>query len=115
MLLNVTERLTLLQALPKEGNFITLKIVRKLREDLSFTEDEHIKFNITGSGKEYMDENGKKSIVPPGQIRFKNEEAEIQIGKKATEIIVECLGKLDKQNKLTEAHYSLYEKFIGDE
>ena len=34
--LSVYERLVLLNILPKEGNFITLKIIRQLREDLSF-------------------------------------------------------------------------------
>ena len=43
-----------------------------------------------------------------------NEEREIVIGEKATDIVIESLEKLDKESKLTERHFTLYEKFVKE-
>lgn len=98
--LNVFERLILLNILPKEGDFTTLKIVRKLREDLSFSEEEHKKFNLKQDGPTvtWNTEADKPKEIP--------------IGEKATDVIVDALKKLDKEKKLTDQHFTLYEKFI---
>jgi hypothetical protein len=103
MLLNTFERLILLNILPREGDFTTLKIVRKMREDLSFSEQEHKDLSIT--------------IGEKGQVKWKTEadrDVEISIGEKATDIIVSVLKKLNAEKKLTEQHFSLYEKFVGE-
>jgi len=42
------------------------------------------------------------------------QEAEIEITEMGMELIKEELKKLDKQSKLKEEHFSLYEKFIED-
>ena len=100
MLLSVGERLVLLSVLPVEGNFLTLKLMRELKENLSFTEDEHKYYNFKqAEGKVEWDND--------------NQEKEIPIGEKATDIVVDALKKLDEQKKLHMEHYSLYEKFIG--
>ena len=44
--LTVRERLLLLQILPRQGDLTTIKIVRRLREELSFDEDEHRQLNF---------------------------------------------------------------------
>lgn len=101
MELGVFDRLILLNILPKEGDFTTLKIVRKLREDLSFTEAEHKALQFQQN---------------EGTIKWQTEAdipKEIQIGEKATDIIVEVLKKLDKDKKLTDQHVSVYEKFVS--
>ncbi|MDD5510903.1 MAG: hypothetical protein PHI12_08835 [Dehalococcoidales bacterium] len=101
MQLGVFDRLILLNILPKEGDFTTLKIIRKLREDLSFTEDEHKALNF---------------VQEEGNIKWQTEAdipKEILIGEKATDIIVEVLKKLDKDKKLTDQHVSVYEKFVS--
>ena len=46
MKLNVSERLTLLQGLPQEGNFLTLKIIRDLTEVVGLNEKEFKEFGI---------------------------------------------------------------------
>ena len=46
MKLDVGERIRLLGILPEKGNLLTLKIVRELRDDLSFSEKEHKDFKI---------------------------------------------------------------------
>lgn len=48
--LTVLERLLLLQVLPQRGSFTTLRIVRQLQNDLSFSEDEHRMFGIVDEG-----------------------------------------------------------------
>lgn len=100
MELNILERLILLQILPKEGNFVTLNIVRDLQSSLSPNEEEIKEFEIK-QVKEQITWN-EKAIIPK----------EIKIGEKATDIIVEALEKLDKENKLNVQHMSIYEKFI---
>ena len=107
MLLTVNERFVLLEILPREGSFATLKIVRKLRESLSFTEQELKDFDI------------KESLLPDGRVSIqwdntKVKDAPIAIGEKATDIIVGALKKLDQDGKLTDREYSLYGKFIGE-
>jgi hypothetical protein len=102
MKLNVFERVTLAGILPSEGNFATLKILRVLKEDLSLTEEEFKEFEVVQEGN-LLNWNAKG-----------NEEREISIGEKATDIVVEALTKLDKENKLTMNLYSIYNKFLID-
>ena len=99
MILNVLDRVTLLGVLPEQGDFVTLKIVRQLRESLSFTEEELRELKITQS-EDRINWN-------PSADKGK----EIQIGEKATDIIVGALKQLNDQKKLTQQHYDLYEKF----
>jgi len=98
--LSVLERLVLLSILPKEGNFVTLKLLRKLRENLSFDEGEIKELNFAQDGD---------------QVRW-NEKAnitkQISIGEKMTDLVCEALKKLDDEKKLREDHFSLYEKFV---
>lgn len=100
MELGVFDRLILLNILPKEGDFTTLKIIRELRETLSFTEAEH-------KALQFKQEEGN--------IRWQTEAdkpKEIKIGEKATDVIVGVLKDLNDKKKLTDQHFSLYEKFI---
>lgn len=100
--LSVMERLVLLNILPKEGDFTTIKLLRKLRENLSFDEEEH---------KELM-------FVQDGdQVRWNEGIAltkQIQIGEKQSDIIHDALKKLNDGKKLTDQHFSLYEKFVAN-
>jgi len=100
MKLNVSERLTLLQVLPQEGNFLTLKIIRDLTSILAMDDEEFKEFEIK------QNEN---------QVTWNQkglEEREIEIGEKATDIIVDALKKLDEAKKLKQRYLSLYEKFV---
>lgn len=105
MELNVKERAELMSILPPQGNFSILKIVKNLQMALSLTEEEHkyygVKYIETNEGPRV--EWNQKGL----------EEKEIEIGERATDLIVEQLEKLDKEKKLTQDHYSLYEKFLG--
>jgi len=115
MKLNLMERFTVLQILPTEGNFATLNIVRKLQEALAPTEDEYTEFGIKGPGEEFIEEDGTVTIIPEDKTRWNTvgaEEREIEVGEKASDIVVEALNKLDKEKKLTPQHLTVYEKFV---
>ena len=100
MKLEVLERILLLNLLPKEGDFITLKVIRDLQNALSFSEKE-IK-DLVLETKE-----GRVTWKPDKAV-----EKEIEIGEKATDVIVGALKKLNDDKKLTQEFFSIYEKFI---
>ena len=100
MKLNVLERLILLSILPKEGNFTTLKIIRKLRETLSFSEEEH-------KALKFKEEDGRLFWDSSYEAL-----KDIHVGEKAEDVIVSTLKKMDEEKKLTDEHFSVYEKFI---
>ena len=116
MKLNVPERLILLQIVPKEGNFLTLKVVRDLTSTLAMNDEEFKEFNILQGKSQPTPEEPEGKEVDPNTITWNLtgiEEREVEIGEKATDIIVEALKKLDENKKLEQRHLSLYEKFIG--
>ena len=100
MILNTLERLMLLGTLPKEGDFTTLKIIRKMREDLSFSEEEHARLNF------------KTTDVGMAWDASGDQPRDFSFGEKATDLIASALKKLNAEKRLTEDHFSLYEKFV---
>ena len=98
MILNVPDRLVLLSIIPKEGGYTTLKILRELRMNLGFTEEELKEWGIE-------QEDTLVNWEVPG-------ETEIPIGETASGIIVDRLRELDNNNKLEEHMMDVYEKFI---
>lgn len=100
MKLNVSERVTLLSCLPEQGDFVTLKIVRKLREALAFDEDEISRMNV-------KQDDGRITWNPAA-----DEGKDVVVGEKAHDIVSDCLRKLDQEKKLTAQHCSLYELFV---
>jgi len=101
MLLSVVERLTLLSILPEQGNLTTIKIVARLREDLSFDEAEHTALNFRPS------DDGKQLLWnAAGMV-----EKDVEMGPKAMGVVYDALKALDEQEKLTAQHIPLCEKF----
>jgi len=100
--LTVAERLTLLGTIPQEGNYLDMKILRKFRESLSFTEAEQklLEMRAPEDGRVYWEQE-------------KDPNKAVYFGRRMEAIIVESLQKLNQENKLTEAHMSLYEMFVG--
>lgn len=135
--LNVLERLTLNGLLPKEGSFMNLKLLRLTKEDLSFNEEENkaLQFrtdqgpngpmiiwnNIVLKNKETGDIVKAPSDILV-QMANKDPEAfeaspacpdkEFIFGEVIEKLIIKALKDLDKAEKITEEHYSLYEKFM---
>ena len=86
--------------LPPEGSFVTLRIIRETSLILGLNEEELKKYNVQQKGdKAHWNAKGM-------------EEVEIDIGERAFTMICEALEKLDKEKKLIQNHYSLYEKFV---
>lgn len=144
MELTILERIKLLEVLPKEGDLLTLKILRKLRESLSFSEDELKTF---GAVYEYAcphiatDKDGKRDkclnigfftappkcgkhnipMQPTGQMNISippqviNKVKEIHMGTHALTIASNALKRLNDNQQLTEGLVSLYEKFFPPE
>lgn len=100
MLFSVPERLTVLSLLPQEGNFLTLALMRKLREALSFDEKELKEFSIVEANNRVTWDNNAAA------------DKEIEVGDSMNALIVDRLKELDKAKKLTNAHVTLYEKFV---
>ena len=99
--LNLSERLTLLNLIPKENNFSTLRIVRKFTKDVGISDEEHKEFGIKQEGEKISWEPKKAG-----------KEKEFEIGEIANFLIVEALKKLDQTKKLDQVHYTIYEKFV---
>ncbi len=100
MKLSVPERFAMLNLLPQAGSFVILKLMRVFREALSFDDDEVERFEIKHEADRVT---WNKSQVA---------DKEIEIGSAIRGVIVETLTKLDETGRLTDAHVSLYEKFL---
>ena len=101
--LRVLDRLALLSILPAQGNFVTLKAVRVLREMLSnYTDEEReaLAFKVEDNGSMHWQETADTGWD------FSLNGAEV-------ELIVGALRKADREQKLTEDHMGAYEKFMG--
>jgi len=96
------ERVVVMSLLPPEGNFITLKIVRDLQAELAPSEEEA---KIAGL-----------EDLPTGGVKAENwflvVEKEIVFGDIALGLVVDALKKLDEEEKLTNDHFTVYEKFV---
>jgi hypothetical protein len=102
MELSVLDRLMLLNILPKNGDVTTLRIVRQLNEDLSFSEEEHAALGFE---------------VLEGQVKWKTEgdpHKDIEIGPRAWTLICDTLERLSKEKDLTLDQLVLYDKFIPE-
>lgn len=141
--LTIGERFGLFQFLPNEGDIVTFKELRKLRETLNPTskEDEEYGFKygfrcphteMQEDGKKFRCEFEELAEVSPrcpihneicvqtGTLTWKPEmalaEKEIFFSKLSMKIITEALKKASEEKKVNEANYSLFVKFgIKDE
>jgi len=101
MKLSVNDRIILLGIIPLQGDFTTLKIIRDMRDELSFTEEDHKKLKFRQEETMVYWEDGL-------------EEKEINFGEKATDIIKDAFWKLDSQKELRIEHMELYEQFTKE-
>ena len=103
MELTVAERVRILDMLPQQGDFVTLRIIRDLQGDLSFSEEEIKEWDV-----QYQ----------AGRVLWDEEKAglkDIAVGERASEIIADALRKLDSENKLHIGQIDLFEKFVKTE
>lgn len=102
MKLKVADRIRLLSILPEKGNLLTIKIVRELRENLSFSEKEHKDFGLKGLGDRIVWDDDK------------DKGKKVLIGDQAKEVIEKSLRDLNEKDELTVPDIGLWEKFIGE-
>lgn len=102
--LKVIDRLTILQILPNESDLMTIRIVRSLQDELSFTEEEHSKLNFVVNNN-VTNWDDSTDILK----EFKFAPKALSIIKKA---FSDFVLKLDKEGKLTNQFLSVAEKFI---
>jgi hypothetical protein len=98
----IPERIGLLSILPREGDITTIRLVRELRESLSFTEEENQKHNIR------LD-NGMLTYNNIGETP-----KEFEVGDTMKSLISKSLKDLDKEKKLIESHIPIWEKFVDE-
>jgi len=103
MLLNVKQRLLLLNILPDEGNYDTLKIVRDQQNLLSFNEEELKRLGIRREGEMYQWNEAA------------DEPVDISIGEMASNMIKMALRQLDARGQLKVEFLPLYEHFVEGE
>ena len=129
MNLDVFERLVLQGILPQEGSYITLKLVRKLRESLSFSEKEiaDIDFRNHWICPKCQKVDLSADVIkcpdcalymkPAGQVTWDEQKAkgvvkDVHMGAAMATLCVTVLKKLSDEEQLKEHHISLYEKFV---
>ena len=103
MTLTIKERLLLLNALPREGDITTIRILRQLRESLSFSEEDHTRLGIKLTSEGHI--NWSKDVP---------QDTEVEIGHKAATEIEKVLRELSVQKKLAEEHLTLWDKFCPE-
>ena len=129
MKLTVLERIMLQEILPKEGDFITIKLVRKLREALAFSEKEiaEVEFRthwkcpkcqkVELSTEVIKCEDCDMYMRPAGEVTWDDDKAkkvvkDVFMGNKMLSLCESTLKKLSDEGKLTEQHMSLYSKMV---
>ena len=103
MILSTKERLVLSMIMePQAGRFDALKLIRKFREDLSFSQDEIKEINLRQEDA--------------GNFRWDKElTKDVDIGEITMGIIKKQFQKLDREERLQEDHLDLFMKFTQGE
>lgn len=101
--LTVKQRINLQSILPEQGDFLTIKMIRVLREELSFSQKEHdlLQFvNHPNGSVEWSPKIAKKVIKT------------VEIPETIVSTIKEILEKANVAKQITEAHLDFYEMFM---
>jgi hypothetical protein len=107
MILDVHERLALLNMLPSEGNYAALKTIRRAREMLSFTPGE-----MKTLGMETLNTPDGKANVKWDPEKAGEVVRDCPIDEYTTNLFRAELAKLEDKDKLTDSTTSIYEKFV---
>lgn len=136
--LNLLERVCILQILPIESDFLTLKIVHDIVAQVGITDEEFIEFGIKEVKVMKCRDCGKESLIPeakkqkfwfcPGcgskegaEINHfgwndkGKEPKEFEFGDKAVEVISNILKGLNDHKKINDQNFELFQKFGGEE
>lgn len=100
--LGVQERLLLMQALPLQGNILTVRQVRELRQLLEFNDAEVVEFGLKTCGEDGADLQWSSSRA-----------VSMGLTPVFVKLIVETLVALDKRKELRVEHLGLFDQFVG--
>ena len=104
MLLKIAERIMLYSLLPKMGDVVSLRTIRDLQQELSFSDDERTAINL--------------EIKPNGLVSWKLEaefEKDVLFSDFAISIICEALNQADKKKSLGIELLDLYDRFMQEQ
>lgn len=104
---------------PAQGNRYMYKMIDDLAKSLSFTEKELKKIGVKTGGEEFIDDNGKKIIVEPGQVMWnpkKDKEGEItiEVPEFLVNRIVSEFERQDAKHLLKKEAVPIFDKFIAE-
>ena len=102
--LTLSERLQIIEILPREGNIVTLRLIHDLKMKLSPTPEEISKFKIIQTKQNEVQFSSEANAVPTN-IKFLPAELEL-IRKQLTE--------LSNQNKLSVNQIGIYDLFFKE-
>ena len=107
MELTIGERFMLLNMLPVQGDIATIKIVRNLREELSFSEKEHQEYKIQSTP-----DGSRRALFTwdPSKSSAAKDVEIVGVGRK---LIIDALQRMETEKSLTESHVSLWDKFMN--
>jgi hypothetical protein len=101
--LTVKQRIDLQSILPKEGDYTTIKMVRVLRESLSFNQEEHDKLKFVTKSNGGIEWDGTKADECTKEINI-------------PEVIVSQIKKIletaNTSKKMRETHIDFWEMFM---
>ncbi len=103
MLLEVNERLALMELLPREGDYAAIKTLRRAREMINFTPEENEELDFKNKGNNILVwdvEAGEKMV------------RDIPVDEWTSNTIRDILINLSNDKKLSDMQYSLYVKFV---
>jgi hypothetical protein len=104
--LNIFERFTLLDLLPKEGHYADLMTLRRAREILAITAEEKHALNYSEK------DDGQSKIAFFDVTKALEMEKDLPVDEWTTRTVQNILAKIEKDGKLSERLLSLYEKFV---
>ena len=103
MNLSIKERLIILNILPNQETYANMLVVRDLKAQVGFSEEDHRHFEI-------VEEDGNVTWNPE-----KTETKDIAIGITAFEVIKKAFRKIDSDGGITVDFMDIYKRFVEDE
>ncbi len=106
MKLEIHERLALLELLPKTGDYVALKTIRRAREMIGITPEEQAKLNFRE-----VEVQGQAQIAWDIEVAGEMS-VDVPIDEWTTDKIREILVGLNKKEEIADRTFTLYEKFV---
>lgn len=100
MELTVGDRIVLLSVLPTAGTFLTMKVVRQLRDSLEFSETELAECGLKQNGQHFEWQHDRVVDIPIGEV--------------ARGIVADALRSMPEWEVVTDRQYALYRYFVEE-